>query len=113
VSGRKLIAIVSTAEGLDFEVESQAMQAFLDPYEATRGSWTRIPTSEEVEQLKQLARRRRCELAGEFRALARKLELGEWPFSNDGTPDPYESRGAAEREIDALAEHIQRLQERE
>jgi hypothetical protein len=113
MTGCKLISITSTSEGLDFEVDSQAMQAFLDPYEVSKAHWTRIPSDEEREQLQQLAKRRRSELAGEFRALARKLELGEWPFSNDGTPDPYECRGAAEREMDALGEHIQRLQERE
>lgn len=99
----ELITIARSTTHGDFEhiIHSDNLDRFLDPG---------APYADDSDELKQLKARRRRELAGFLRALARALELGENPFGLYGDPDPLEMRGSAEAEMDALGEHIARLE---
>lgn len=99
-----LITITTSSHGLDFIVHAQEMDRYLMVDEIERDK-----PADQHESIRDCRQERHVRLAEEFRALARKLEAGAWPFTRSRF-DPDMARGAAEREIDRLALHIQRLQ---
>jgi hypothetical protein len=99
-----LITITTSDHGLDFIVHSQEMDRYLIVEDIEKNK-----PADQHQSVRDCRQERHVQLAEEFRALARKLESGAWPFTR-ARFDPEMARGASEREIDRLALHIQRLQ---
>jgi hypothetical protein len=95
-----LLEITWGSDGVDYVIHVNTMDRFLDPG---------APYDPKSEERRALQVKRRRELTCELRALARAIETGSSPFTNYESPDHFEARGDAEREIDTLAEHIIRL----
>lgn len=96
----RLLEITWGSDGLGYVIHADAMDRYLDPG---------VPYEKDSEQRRVIQIRHRRELVGELRALARAIEVNSSPFTNYERADPIEARGDAEREIDALAEHIIRI----
>lgn len=92
-----LLTIEWSSEGLDYVIHVDTMERYLDPG---------VPYEGDSEQRRVIQTRHRRELTGELRSLARAIEVNSSPFTNYERADADEARGDAEREIDALAEHV-------
>ncbi len=104
MSKQHLITITTSSHGLDFIVHGQEMDRYLMVDDIERDK-----PVDQHQAIYDCRQERHVQLAEEFRALARKLESGAWPFVR-ARCNPDMARGDAEREIDRLALHIQRLQ---
>lgn len=95
-----LIEIVRSSHGLDYIIHVDALERAIAPG---------APYA--PDRAREVGLAARAAIVAELRELARALESGAAPFSGDhyGAIDRDLARGAAEREIDALAEQIKRL----